>query len=145
MLNQLECEVMIIHNNHFNGITCHHLYIIVRCWDSNLETQGPEAVASQAQQGYYQGQRVSTLLSYCWLRCLTDLEFKCGNLETDQYKVIAKEAYLSLMVFLLMVSLVYEMNTAKHGTTSPPTFEIIWYAQESLGVWNGNSVIFLHN
>ena len=45
------------------------------------------------------GLRVSKLLSYHWLKRLTDLEFKCGNLETDQYKVIAKETYLSLLVF----------------------------------------------
>ena len=60
--------------------------------------------------------RVSKSLSYHWLRHLTDLEFKCGNLETDQYKVIAKETYWSLMVFpdfLLEVSLVREMNTGK--------------------------------
>ena len=30
---------------------------------------------------------------------LTDLEFKCSNFKMDQYKVIAKETYLSLMVF----------------------------------------------
>ena len=45
------------------------------------------------------GPRVSKLLSYCWVRRLTDLEFKRGNLVTDRYKVIAKEIYLNLMVF----------------------------------------------
>ena len=80
---------------------------------SNLETQRPKAVASQAQRERYMGPRVSKSLSYSWSRCLTDLEFKCGNLVMNQYKVIDKEIYLNLMVFSFMISLAHEMNTTE--------------------------------
>ena len=44
--------------------------------------------------------KVSKSLSYCWLKRLTDLEFKHGNLEMGRYRVIYKENYRNLMVFL---------------------------------------------
>ena len=64
-------------------------------------------------EGATKGLRVFKSLSYRWLRHLIDLEFKCGNLETDQYKVTVLPEFDGIFSFSFVVSLVHEMNTSK--------------------------------
>ena len=57
------------------------------------------------------------LVTVRWLRHLTDLEFKHGNLEIDQCKIRNCQGNLpefdDIFRFLFKVSLVHEMNTGK--------------------------------
>ena len=74
--------------------------------------------------------RVQRFLNYCycWSRHLT-VQFKHGNLETDQYIVIAKETTISLLEFggifksfSFVFSLLREMNIGKTRNYEPSHF-----------------------
>ena len=92
----------------------------------------------ECSEGATKDLRVSKSLSH---HCL---EFKHGNMETDQYKVIGEETYLSL-IFSFVVSLVHETNTDETRNYEPSHIFDNFECLGKLCVWNGNSIIFLHN